>query len=516
MKRSSVPPTYYADWIKRHAAVKPAAVAIVTPKVRLTYDGLYRVLHRSAFRLVESGIEAGQTIALCLANPALHTVLVTALNRLGCATVTLPLPEHAGAEIELPAGIAIDCILLERPFAGATPSRTLDVHVDWLAPSGERVQEWTGPGLSDADMVAQFFTSSGTTGTPKAIALSTRQLEARTLKRSIGILGLARSGKTISFLGMRTQVGYSAIFATLFAGGTAYLGWAGEVALKLIAEARIDRIEASPVQYQGLLECLEPNRFDLSSLRIALVTGSATPARVAARIRSQLGSTLLNNYGSTELGTTSFGMMRANEPRGSCGHVAPWMSAEVVDDDDRVLPAGEVGNLRFRCEDMATEYLNDPEASALYFRDGWFYPGDIGAISPMRALSLSGRNSEQINAGGLKIAPDVVESVVASYPGIKECAAFGMPDALGLEKVWAAIVASGELDIEALDAYCRNKLTTRAPTRFLTVAELPRNDMGKVLRRALQQLARESVKAGHRGGPPRQQPLALGVQVKNS
>ncbi|HVX57374.1 MAG TPA: hypothetical protein VHA37_06590, partial [Candidatus Saccharimonadales bacterium] len=112
-------------------------------------------------------------------------------------------------------------------------------------------------------------------------------------------------------------------------------------------------------------------------------------------------------------------------------------------------------------------------------------------------LILSGRRSEHINVSGLKFAPEIVEGAILNFEGVRDCAAFGVPDSIGGEQVWAAFVADHDVDLAALSAHCASKLGIRAPGRLLQVANLPRNEAGKILRSELQRLA-----SGSAGQPP--------------
>jgi long-chain acyl-CoA synthetase len=488
----SYPAMYYADWLQRHAVTRGNSAAIVTPQGTLNYGGFYRALHAAAYRLSESGIEAGQTVGLCVLNPALHCVLLAALNRMGCVPTVLARPLKAGIAVPEPEGFAVDRVLVEQPFDGALPKGAVDVHFDWLKTPKQNVREWQSPGLRDGNAMAHIFTSSGTTGAVKAVAYSTRQLETRFFRRSIGILSTGHSGKVLCQFGLRSTIGYQTVFSTFWAGGTAYLGFPDAAVPALVARQGIQRIEASPQQYQGLMQTSDPARFDLSSLRYALVGGSTIAQALIASLRSKICRVLIGQYGATELGMVSFGPLRAVDPQGCCGHVVPWMQAEAVDPQDKPLPAGTEGILRFRCEEMATGYLNDPEASAQYFKNGWFYPGDIGTIGEDLALTITGRSSERINAGGVKVGPEIIEEVVLSYDGVVDCAAFGVPGVLGVEKICAAIVVDRKIDLEKLRDFCLSKLSHRAPEQFFTLSELPRSDTGKILRSTLPKLTAEA------------------------
>lgn len=131
----------------------------------------------------------------------------------------------------------------------------------------------------------------------------------------------------------------------------------------------------------------------------------------------------------------------------------------------------------------------DDEASAQAFRDGWFVSGDIGAVWPDGMLTVTGRVSDLINRGGTKVSPRVIEQALLSLPTVIDAAAFGVPDASGLEQIWAAIVARARIDDTVLNAFCQRALPGISPTTILQMAALPRNENGKLLREQLVAIA---------------------------
>jgi acyl-CoA synthetase (AMP-forming)/AMP-acid ligase II len=177
----------------------------------------------------------------------------------------------------------------------------------------------------------------------------------------------------------------------------------------------------------------------------------------------------------------------------------PWVEAEAVDSEGTPLPAGKEGIIRFRCEEMALSYLNDEAGTADFFRDGWFYPGDLGSIDAARAMTITGRSTERINAGGVKIAPGLIERALLEFEGVEDCAAFGVPNRQGIENIWAAIVANKKIDLDALRKYCGTKLGDNSPREFLVLDELPRTETGKIRRGDLLVLASESARAKSAG-----------------
>jgi acyl-coenzyme A synthetase/AMP-(fatty) acid ligase len=488
MKSDRMPPMHFVDWIQRHAVARPSVPAIVTPRARLTYSEFHRASISAVHRLNAYGIERGQKIVVSAQSHALLAVLLCAFNRLGVAPLVRNVPTRPDERINVPSDFRVDKYVIEEPFNGVIPEGAVRVDLDWLKTTEEETASLGVQGFRAGDEITALFTTSGTTGAVKVFGLSCRQLEARLLK-TIGILGEGRSESTFSHFGLGTAPGFRIAFETFWAGGSLYLGWPTRSVPDVIARNHIVRMYASPAQYQAILKMSDPSKFDLSRLRYAMVAGSTMSRPLIATVRTKLCERLVNLYGSTELGLMAFGHVTAQDPPGRLGVLVPWIDAQVVNADGDVLPAGEEGILRLRCAEMVSGYLNDARASAEHFKDGWFYPGDTGCISAERALTLTGRVSERINAGGVKVSPQVIEEAAVSFEGIAECAAFAAPDAIGMEQIWLAVVAQQEIDIEKLRKHCTEKLGARVPLHVLTVAELPRNETGKVLRSELVEIA---------------------------
>ena len=133
---------------------------------------------------------------------------------------------------------------------------------------------------------------------------------------------------------------------------------------------------------------------------------------------------------------------------------------------------------------MATSYYKNLAATAEFFKDGYFYPGDLAYIDEAGKLVLDGRVNEVINLGGVKINPESIEKIALAQLGVLDCATFASVDASGIEQLSMAVVVDGDFNLElftkAMEAKSPNK-----PKSYVQVAEIPRNDNGKILRQKL-------------------------------
>lgn len=213
--------------------------------------------------------------------------------------------------------------------------------------------------------------------------------------------------------------------------------------------------------------------------------GSGLPFRLRRRLEEQVTRQLYVRYAATECGPISMAGPGEHDEEEASGRPLPGVSVEVVDEDGRLLPCGQSGQIRIRAGGMATGYLDAPEASARRFREGWFYPGDRGYLRADGQIVVQGRQDDMLVLNGLNIFPIEIERVLERHPAVRAAAAVGLPSPVhGQIPVAAVELHSGAcVTAPELQAFARQHLALRTPRRVLIMDALPRGDQGK-LRRA--------------------------------
>ena len=200
---------------------------------------------------------------------------------------------------------------------------------------------------------------------------------------------------------------------------------------------------------------------------------------------------LIEYYSSTEGGGISYltGEDAAHPDReASVGRPVFAVDVECVDEMHRPLPPGEVGRIRYRGPAVATGFWNDTDASAEAFRDGWYYPGDLGMRDAQGFLYLNGRVKDMIIRGGINIYPGDIEAALQLHPAVVEAAVVGWPSREFNEEVAAFVIANGAIDAHELRELCRSRLASyKVPREVFVVPELPRNSLGKIVKAALRE-----------------------------
>jgi long-chain acyl-CoA synthetase len=171
---------------------------------------------------------------------------------------------------------------------------------------------------------------------------------------------------------------------------------------------------------------------------------------------------------------------------GGVGLPLPGTDIRIIHDGGTALPAGEHGEILVRGPQVMQGYWNQPEETARTLRDGWLFTGDIGCFDAEGYLEISDRKKDMIIVSGFNVFPNEVEACIALHPEVADVAVVGVPSEVTGEAVRAFIVARSELTVEEIRAHCRNLLVNyKIPTSIQFLAEIPKNAVGKALRREL-------------------------------
>jgi acyl-coenzyme A synthetase/AMP-(fatty) acid ligase len=234
----------------------------------------------------------------------------------------------------------------------------------------------------------------------------------------------------------------------------------------------------------------DPAVTDLTPLRyVRSITSPLSPLQ-ARRFTESFGVFVLNGYGQAEIGEvigwTAADAKAHPEKVGAVGRPHAGVSLKIVDPDGTAVAPGEVGELLVRPPNMASGYASGAELSDRIDEEGYLATGDLGRLDEDGFVWIEGRSGDLINRGGNKVFPDEVEEVLRLSPLVAEAAVVGVPDDRLGEVPVAFIVTTGDVADDELIALCRAHLTPyKIPLDFVRVDALPKNEIGKLLRRQL-------------------------------
>jgi acyl-CoA synthetase (AMP-forming)/AMP-acid ligase II len=470
-----------------------AAICVPGPGIGLiSYRRLETFVHNISRRLLSLGLAPGSIVAVSIEDVIFHAVVLLALTRLGMITISL-----RQDQVSLPINVAA-LITATRP-AFSDVGRVVLADLSWTEGDGQPLEPHLLPQTNE-NAVCRIILTSGTTNEPKAVAISHRLLAAR-INRHWTVFGnrFANCQRLYSDVPISSSLGFQSLIYALWRGGTVFFpgnDFAGT--LQVFEEYKVQCLVGSPGGFENLLRWFETIPAYQSNIELLVCAGDVLSGSLSDRLRSRISSHLVSVYGSTEasMSATAHAHEIAGMPR-AVGFVTPGIAVQVVDSSGTMLAAGEEGRIRIRSEFAVDEYFGTPEGSAKVFRDGWFYPGDVGTLNADGLLAISGREQTVLNLGGDKVNPETVELALSQFRGIIEAAVLAAPNEFGNNEIFALVVSREKLDQQQLRAHCEARLPRPfVPVKFLPVDSLPHNEMGKIDRRQLPELGRNALGRG--------------------
>ena len=358
------------------------------------------------------------------------------------------------------------------------------------------------------DDVAFLQYTGGTTGVSKGATLLHRNIIANVLQNEAWLQPALNKGKQVEQLTVVTALPLYHIFALTACG---LLGMRVGAMLLLIPNPRdipgfvkelakyeFHMLPAVNTLYNALLNNPDFAKLDFSNLKAANGGGMATQRPVADRFFKLTSCPIIEGYGLSETAPTlTCNRADNNEYTGTIGLPVPSTEISIRDDEGKVVPLGEPGEICAKGPQVMAGYWQRPEETAQVMTpDGFFKTGDIGVMDATGQVKIVDRKKDMVLVSGFNVFPNEVEEVVASHPGVLECAVVGVPDAASGEAVVLFVAKKDPaLTEQALMKFCAEQLTGyKKPKYIIFQQELPKTNVGKVLRRELRDAALKAAK----------------------
>ncbi len=370
-------------------------------------------------------------------------------------------------------------------------------HVHWLEDEINRpdVPIVRPAEIDPATTPAYILPTGGTTGHPKAVVLSHRNLVANAWQQFHWILREQSQHTFLAVLPFFHCYGLSAILMTgVTMGATLLIHYRFNVrkTVQLIEEHCPTVFHSVPAMLVALSERVEKYPGDLTSIQYVISGGATLDKAIAEEFIFHSGAECVEGYGLSEASpVTHVGPLDGTARRGSIGMPLPDTNAKIVDPEDgsKELGIGVVGELIVHGPQIMMGYYNLPEETAKVVKDGWLYTGDLAYQDEDGFFHIVDRKKDLIITSGFNVVPAEVEEVIRRHPGVKDVAVIGVPDKQRGQLVKALVVMNPghKFNNEDLDEFCRKNIqASKRPREFEVVqGDLPRNFLGKVLRRHL-------------------------------
>ncbi len=497
--------------ITRSAHYFPDRTACVIAGQSITYRDLNRRVNRLANAFLGAGLKKGDRVGLLFHNSLAYLESYLALYKAGLVWVRLNArltPAEVKAMLDDSGALALVHGPEFTPVAEKVGSG-----VKWLIQQGKPGQgidyddflgkgsEAEPPAEVSLDDVSDLWYTSGTTGAPKGIMLTHRNILTCAQFLLSEVYQITPEDRFLT-AGALSHAGSVRVLPFIIRGASCYLHNHFDPA-QIYAEiehSKITDLAVVPTMLVALLDEPARSRCDFSSLKRITYAGSPTTVERIKEALEVLGLVLHQAYGQAESIISITHLPReehawkGNPDRerrlASTGREFPGVQVRIVDDQDRVLGPNEVGEVATRSDLVMQGYWNLPDATAEAFRGGWLHTGDIGYLDEGGYLFLVDRKHDKIITGGLNVYPREVEEVIALHPAVAQAAVFGHKDEYWGDAVTAAVVvrAGHSLTEEELKAFLKERVAGyKRPKKIHFVPDLPKNLYGKVLRKDLKQ-----------------------------
>jgi long-chain acyl-CoA synthetase len=508
------------------ASSRPQHTAVIADGRRLSYGQLNEAANRCASGLARLGVRPGDKVALMLPNvPEFAIAYFGVLKAGGCVVPLNTLFKAAEIAYELDdsdaATLIIDESLLPeaRHALGAVeschhlivvtaPRAVGGVHGKRV-PSGGRhsvptlgdqsFSELLESGQPDCDTVqthaddtAVILYTAGAIGRPKGAELTHFGLFYNAALTADRLCRITPEDISLATLPLFHAFGQTCVMnAALYAGGTLAMmpRFEPDNALQTIERDRVTLLLGVPTMFWYLQHYPRAEKYDWSSLRLCCSGGAALPGDLMRAFQERYGLPIYEGYGLSETSPVASFNATDQPPRpGSIGLPIYGVQMRVVDEDDRQLAPGAVGEIIIRGHNVMKGYYKRPGPTAEAMRGGWFHTGDLAYVDDQGYFYIVDRKKDMIKRGGLNIYPREVEDVLNAHPAVAEAAVVGIPDEVMGEEIKAFIVLNPEetVDAEELVEYARERMAAYKYPRYIEIrAELPKDAAGKVLKRQL-------------------------------
>lgn len=493
----------FAAWLQSLGLKKGARVAIMMPNV-LQYPIVIAAVLRAGYIVVNVNPlytprelehqlnDSGSEAIIILENFAITLQQVIQKTRIKHVVVT-----SMGDMLGTVKGMLVNFAV--RKVKKMVPAFSLPQAISFKSVLAAGASMKFKPATVSYNDIAFLQYTGGTTGVSKGAALSHRNVTANVLQNEAWAQPALKKEPHVEAMTIVCALPLYHIFALVgcFLMGTRTGGLNILIPnprdipglVKTLSGHKISMLPAVNTLYNGLLNNEQFAKLDFSLLKVCNGGGTAVQSVVAERWKKTTGCTIIEGYGLSETSpVATCNPTDATTFSGTIGLPLPSTEIAILDDQGKPVPLGESGEISIRGPQVMTGYWQrDDETAKVMTADGFFKSGDVGVMLENGFIKVVDRKKDMILVSGFNVYPNEIEGVVASHPGVLECACIGVPDANSGEAVKVFVVRKDpQLTSEQLMAFCKEQLTAyKKPKHIEFRTELPKSNVGKILRREL-------------------------------
>ena len=512
----------YADIIYRNALLHSEKEAFIYGSKRVTFSEFNDRVNSLVHALKEMGLEKGDGIGILSWNCLECTDVAGAAMKGGFIFVPFNprmqedeldyIINDSGVKVlfvgpelfEIVDRIKARLLGVKRYVAIERSVPGMMAHDELLMEGFSKEEPDTNIGENDPFII---FYTSGTTGVPRGALYShIRKLEEAKMKALT--VGFKPHHKHVMILPLFHIGGWSYFWAFFYVGASNVImpqrSFDPAATLQAVHDERATDLHIVPTHLVGMLALHDVEKYDLGSLERIWYAASPMPLELLRKGIKRFGPIFAQGYGQSESGPDitilsreAHDVLKKTEEEqrilSSCGQPCIGVHARIVDDSDRDVEPGKVGEIVVQSKSIMVGYWKKPEYTSETIVDGWLHTGDMGYYDEKGFIYIVDRKKDMIITGGENVYPREVEEVLYRHPAVQECAVIGLPDEKWVERVHAVIILKEGMETtdEDIIDFCKQHLARyKAPRSIELVESLPKNPQGKILKKNLREMNR--------------------------
>jgi acyl-CoA synthetase (AMP-forming)/AMP-acid ligase II len=512
-------PMLVGDIVKRQAKINSKKVGLVDGEKEFTYREINERVNRLANALIGLGLKKGNKVAFMANNCHEYVEAYFATAKTGIIIVPINARFNANEMTYTLNHSESDVIIFQKEFdevvKKARPHLTTVKYFIKIGDAENDVRSYEAflrsasseepEGSVDIDDIAMIMYTSGATGEAKGVVITQRNLMATANTQTLEVR-IVHEDINLLVMPLFHAGGLWPMLSHFYRGAKTILlpRFDEDRVLQTVEKEKVTFLNLVPTTLRRLSIRPDLKNYNLDSLRLIMYAGAPIPLHQLKEAMSILGPhRFYTGLGATEAGTGGMLSLTTAEHAlaldgpladklGSVGRDSMGMEVKIVDDHRMELPAGKVGEITARGDEIALGYWKKPEETSQTFKNGWLYTGDLGYRDEDGYVFIVSRKKDIIISGGENISSLEVEDTISQHPAVAEVAVIGVPDELWGEAVKALIVLkpafSSGVTAEEIVSFCRERLAPfKCPKSVNFLKDLPKNPAGKIMKGELKQ-----------------------------
>ncbi len=474
---------------------QPNKTALIHKDREVKFSEAAKDVNRLANAFKEMGMRKGEKLAIFLSNSIEYVYSMIASLGLGVTVIPLDMSLKMEELKNILSHAEADYLITKENLDFDLPHlKGIIYDIEDLINKSEKSP--IDEKISEEDIAFIFYTS-GTTGRSKAVPLTYKQLDSPIAVYDYNKI-LEDCLVVVCYVPLSHTGGLSYLLMFVKIGSTLILGerFSPSRFLDDIETYKVTATWVPPSILEAILRSREIDKFSLKSLKIIIYFGAPASPEFIKKVKEKFGCPWVTGLGLTETAGPFVVYCSKNAPekqfkKGIMGKVPPWVKVKTIDEMEKELPPGEIGEILVKGYFVMSGYYKEPELTREVLRDGWLYTGDLGYLDEEGYLYITGRKKDVIITGGLSVYANEVEFVISQHQKVKEVAVIGTPDKLRGEVVKAVVVSKNgtRLFPREIISFCKKRLPGyKVPKLVEFKKDLPKTPLGKVKKLELERI----------------------------